>query len=191
MIGMRRKKIIRLPKNIWVQRFLFLLATGVSLGLSSSPKQYFRTLKTIPNEWRKINRSHIYRLSRSLNYRGYIKYKKSNDQIHVSITPKGKQYLKRLEYSDIQLADKGTWDGRWRLILFDIPEPRKRSRDALRRKLKELGCIEVQKSVFAWPFDCWKEIKQVASFLNLEPYIVFAEAKIKSDKRLKRSFNIK
>jgi len=188
---MPEKEYVKLPKNIWVRRFLFILAMGVSLGLSPTPRRYFRLLKTIPREWKKINRSHIYRLSRSLKMRGYIDYKKHSDnEIRVYITEKGKQHLKRLEFHELELTRGNSWDGKWRLILFDIPEPRKRSRDALRRKLKELGCHELQKSVFAWPYDCRKEIGFVTDFFRLRPHVVYAESKIQDDVYLRKLFDL-
>jgi DNA-binding transcriptional regulator PaaX len=188
---MPEKEYIKLPKNIWVRRFLFLLVMGVSLGLSPTPRHYFRLLKTIPAEWRKINRSHIYRLSRSLKRRGYIEYKKyRQNEIRVTITDKGRQHLRRLEFDDLELSRKNLWDGKWRLILFDIPEPRKRSRDALRKKLKELGCTELQKSVFVWPYECREEIKLIVDFFKIEPHVVYAEALIKNDLNLKKIFKL-
>ena len=188
---MPEKEYVKLPKNVWVRRFLFLLGMGISLGLSPTPRHYFRLLKTVPREWRKINRSHIYRLSRSLKRRGYIDYKKhSDDEIRVYITEKGRRHLKRLEFRELELTRGNSWDGKWRLILFDIPEPRKRSRDALHRKLKELGCYELQKSVFAWPYDCRKEIGFVTDFFRLRPHVVYAESKIQDDAYLRKFFNL-
>ena len=181
---------IRLPKNIWVRRFLFLLAAGVSLSLSTNPRQHLKLLKTLPKEWKKINHSHIYRLTRSLARRDLISYKPSKSTTPVLITSKGRQYLKRLEFADLKLPQTNSLDQKWHLILFDIPEPRKRSRDALRKKLKELGCVEVQKSVFAWPYNCRKEVEIIVTFFNIEDHVVYAESKIENDRHLRKLFNL-
>jgi DNA-binding transcriptional regulator PaaX len=41
--------------------------------------------------------------------------------------------------------NNGKWDEKWRIVAFDIPEKFKTGRDALRRKLKEVGFHELQK----------------------------------------------
>lgn len=183
-------QIIRLPKNIWVRRFLFLLAAGISLGLTTNPRNHIKLFKTLPKEWKKINRSHIYRLSHSLKRRGYIKYNRSGELIRIIITDAGKKYLKRLEVNDLELPKNASWDGVWHVILFDIPEEKKRIRDALRRKLKELGCIEVQKSVFAWPYNCRKEIQFVIDFFDIHDNVIYSESKISNDEKLRKYFNL-
>ncbi len=40
------------------------------------------------------------------------------------------------------------WDGKWRLITFDVPEKRRRERDWLRNALMNAGYTFVQRSVF-------------------------------------------
>jgi len=44
-----------------------------------------------------------------------------------------------------------TWDGRWRLVLFDVPEARSNTRDALRRSLQSRGFGYLQNSVWITP----------------------------------------
>lgn len=43
------------------------------------------------------------------------------------------------------------WDGRWRLVLFDIPESKRPLRDYIRTVLKRLGCREFQRSLWIYP----------------------------------------
>ncbi len=59
------------------------------------------------------------------------------------------------------LKDKNkdaAWDGIWRGIIFDIPEANRRERNFLRRELKFIGCVELQKSVWIIPFDIEGEL---------------------------------
>lgn len=168
-----------------------LLAAGISLGLSPTPRHYFRVLKNIPKEWRKFDKPHLYRLSRSLKEKKFIDYRRGSDNTQqLFLTEKGKAHLKRLDFYELKLSNFRRWDKKWRMILFDIPETRKRSRDALRRKLKELGCCELQKSVFIWPYDCRKEIEFIVDFFKLKSQVVYAEAVIQNDFNLRRFFKL-
>ncbi len=47
-----------------------------------------------------------------------------------------RKYLKTFDIDDMVLNRPEHWDGKWRLVIFDVPEEHKKARDALRRKLK-------------------------------------------------------
>ncbi|MCL5784312.1 MAG: hypothetical protein M1142_03090 [Patescibacteria group bacterium] len=51
------------------------------------------------------------------------------------------------------------WDGKWRLIIFDIPEKRRPARDLLRQKLKEWGFVHFQRSVWGSKKNCSKALR--------------------------------
>jgi len=83
------------------------------------------------------------------------------------------------------------WDGKWRIVVFDIPEKIKRGRDALREKLKELGFYELQKSVFVFPYKCQNEIEFVIEFFNLRKYVRFGTLdSIDNNLHLKKIFKL-
>lgn len=65
---------------------------------------------------------------------------------YISITEKGEERLSaRIKFVNF-LREK--WDGKFRMILFDIPESDRKIRDQFRNILLELGCVCWQKSVF-------------------------------------------
>ncbi len=53
------------------------------------------------------------------------------------------------------------WDGKWRIVFFDIPEPERVIRDKIRRLLKELGFKGVQRSVWISPLPVNKKVKEI------------------------------
>ncbi|MCL4382302.1 hypothetical protein M1545_00725 [Patescibacteria group bacterium] len=80
---------------------------------------------------------------------------------------------------DIPLAKRfgQKWDGKWRMVIFDIPEISKTKRDGLRRKLKELGFAQWQKSVYITPFDVAVELAEHLGVNNLSDNAIALEAK--------------
>jgi DNA-binding transcriptional regulator PaaX len=44
------------------------------------------------------------------------------------------------------------WDGKWRIVLFDVPEQKRPIRDYLRNVLKRHGFVEFQRSMWVWPY---------------------------------------
>lgn len=71
------------------------------------------------------------------------------------ITEKGRNCLEKF------LFDKETWDGKWRIVIFDIPEEKKKLREMLRRTLKNSGFKQLQRSVWVSPFDVLDEMEQL------------------------------
>ncbi len=117
-------------------------------------------------------------------------FEKDGEQM-VKITEKGKQRILKYNFDELKIKRPKKWDGTWRIIAFDIPENRKRERDALRMKLKDLGAFKLQDSVFIHPFDCKNEIDFVAEFFNIRNYINYIEAKtIECDGKIKKIFNL-
>ena len=51
------------------------------------------------------------------------------------------------------------WDGKWRLVIFDVPEKDKKAREALRYKLKDLNFVRLQDSIWVTPYPCEDEIR--------------------------------
>jgi len=72
----------------------------------------------------------------------------------MKLTPKGEKKLsewKRLEYI---VPRPLKWDGKWRVLIFDIPERQRELRDKVRNTLKTVGFKQLQQSVWIYPFDC-------------------------------------
>ena len=77
------------------------------------------------------------------------------------------------------------------MIIFDIPEKKKSARDSLREKLKELGCIKLNDSVWVYPYPCQEEIDFVANYWKVGKYVHFVLAKdITNREILERAFRL-
>lgn len=105
-----------------------------------------------------------------LNKQNMISINESKGKIQIEITEKGRLRLLEYDFENIMLKSKKR-DGKWRLVIFDIPEKRKSSRDVFRRKLLQLGLIRVQDSVFASAYPCKDEVDFLSNFLLISDYI--------------------
>jgi len=107
------------------------------------------------------------------------------------LSDKGKLKALTYHFNKIKMAQK-TWDKKWRVVFFDIPEKFRWGRDAIRRKLKELGFYELQKSVFVFPYECEDEIDFIIEFYGTRKYIRYGVFNyIDNDLELKRHFDLK
>lgn len=72
----------------------------------------------------------------------------------LRLTPKGETKLRELKLADFKLKRPKRWDGKWRLLIFDIREERRPTRDKVRRTLRAIGFARLQDSVWVYPYDC-------------------------------------
>ena len=174
------------------QKILLLLLGGLAFGYSYTPQRQWKVLKEVEREWKRIN---IEKLRNEINnlYRSKLIQRKENpDGSHtIVLTKKGK--LKALTYHFEKMKIKGEkWDEKWRLVVFDVPEKKRKGRDALRDKIKKLGFYELQKSVFVFPYKCKDEIDFIIEFFNLRKYVRFGILEsIDNEIHLKKIFNLK
>jgi DNA-binding transcriptional regulator PaaX len=72
----------------------------------------------------------------------------------LCLTPKGERALRFLELHEFKLKKPRRWDEKWRVLIFDIPEGRRATRDKIRHMLQEIGFMRLQDSVWVYPYDC-------------------------------------
>jgi len=96
----------------------------------------------------------IYNLTKVGDIEKVIKNGKAYFRLTSSATEKLKQDIPLLRFSAKR------WDGYWRMVVFDVPEERRKLRNALRGKLNQLGFGQWQRSVYITPFDLEEEINQ-------------------------------
>jgi len=121
----------------------------------------------------------------------FIRHYKRGEEDVIEITKKGRKKFLQYNFKEIKIMKPKKWDGLWRVVMFDIPENKKRIRGAINHKLKELGFYPMQKSVFIHPHNCREEIDFVGEYFNVRKYIQYIEAKnIDQEIKLKKKFGI-
>ena len=174
------------------KKVLLLLLAGLALGLTRSPKKHWWILKQIQKEWEKINRQALERAINSLYVSHLIREKYNKDGTTTLIlSENGKQRALRFNIDKMEIKKPSNWDKKWRVVMFDIPEKLRRLRDSLRLHFREIGLIELQKSVFVYPYPCSDEIEFILELYNARRYVRFILAeKIDNQLHLVKKFNL-
>lgn len=174
------------------QKILLLLLGGVALGLSGTPKRYARVWKATRKALKEVDKQKLYRAIRRLYESKLIQSIEHEDgSITLILTRTGKKVALRYKIDDLVIAKPVKWDNKWRVIIFDIPEDQKPLRDTLRMRLKQLGLIELQKSVFVHPYECRDEIDFVIELYQARSYVRIIEAiYIDNELHLKKKFSL-
>ena len=112
------------------------------------------------------------RALKRLEYSGYLKRVSSERTAwEYRLTEKGKELLKRREIELIKIVKPAQWDGKWRVVVFDIPENFRHARDVFRKKLRDLGFRYVNLSVWVCPYECQDEINAVTAYFKVGKYV--------------------
>ncbi len=111
----------------------------------------------------------------------------------LEITESGKHALRLEEARADQPAfTKRRWDGQFRLVMFDIPQKRRNTRDRLRAMMTSFGFLRVQDSVWVTPYDCEDLIALVKAELRVGKDILYAVvSEIENDGWIKEHFGLK
>lgn len=127
-----------------------------------------------------------------LERKGFVKIRHlSNGKTEISITQDGCIKILKYNLGTMQLIHRKKWDKKWRLILFDIPEKRKVLRDALRKKIKELGLLKIQQSVYVYPYQCEKEMEFLVSYFKIRPFVkYFTIERFEGDDEYEKHFKV-
>lgn len=129
-------------------------------------------------EQREMDYATFFERIKYLKRQGYIETFIKGKEKYVELTTKGKTHINKLLMDDLTIKRHGKWDCKWRIVIFDIPEDKKHNRDILRKKLKELGFIQIQKSVYVYPFECTTEISFLSKSLLVEKSVVIMISEI-------------
>lgn len=167
-----------------------LLGLGITAGVAlfiTSPYSLYYLVRGLHRY--ALRKSDFHREIKRLRKKEYVSLTKSPQGWLVRLTKKGGKRLKGMQIQNLKILPEPKWDGKWRLFIFDIPETQRSARNLIRKKIKELGLYNFQRSVFVYPFDCREELELLSNYYNLSKYTTYAEAdKIDIDRELKKYF---
>lgn len=82
---------------------------------------------------------------------GMVERHHSGQNDYIRLTPSGRAKARSQSLDTTHSLLNPKWDGKWRMILLDLPESRKDERDALRYLLKKAGFVCLKNSVWISP----------------------------------------
>src|SRR3989338_5051423 len=126
-----------------------------------------------------------------LKRKGLIKFVVRHGKTHMQLTEKGSKFASSIASGTHHIRKPLRWDGRWRLVIFDISEKRRPLRDRVRRLMHGLGFYRLQDSVWVHPYECEEIIAILKTDMRIgrELLYVIADA-IEFDKPLRAHFKL-
>ncbi len=143
---------------------------------------------------KKLNKSYASTLTSRLIQRGYMTIEVRDGKKYARLTPHGRKRLEEYQkqHRRIQGVKKSErWDGKWRIVTFDIPERFRRSRDQIRYELREAGFVRLHKSVWVTPYPCAEFVALLKADQHVGKNLLYIVAdKIEYGHELRKTFNL-
>lgn len=119
---------------------------------------------------RKLKKSSLALALKRLRENGLVDFI-DDKKLALKLTDKGK--IQAL-WVKMKLVNE-KWDGKWRLVIWDIPEKRRNTRDLLRHQLKQLGFKRLQNSIWVSKKNCTKLLKMYIKNVGIEDWVKVLE----------------
>lgn len=140
----------------------------------------------------KLPQSKVKRTLKQLEKRQILELYTKDSEVYVKV--KAGWHIDMLKYSIESLLDlkkKKQWQGKWYMVLFDVPEKERNKRIYLREFLKQVGFYPYQQSVYVFPYECKQEIELIKKIVEGGKYIDYVVVEsLEREKELKLKFNL-
>lgn len=171
----------------------FVCATLFELGeiyleIFFNPKYAFtrpsRRLFGLDQGWQPSRNSLQVGIKRLID-QGIVEKKSSK----LGLTKEGRSIVSSL-MAKRKIMDK-KWDGKYRLVIFDIPEIKKSSRRWLREELYLLRYIKLQKSVFIGKYPLSQDIVRGIKKMGLSDFVNYLLVEKVYDEKMLKLFDLR
>ena len=109
----------------------------------------------------------IYHLKRN----NYIKVKNLEGNHALILTKKGANKALQAKFKLESNNRQKRKDGKWIMLIFDVPEKYRKSRDLLRSILHNLGYKMFQQSVWVTPYDVSEKTEELLQIHSLDNFV--------------------
>lgn len=168
-----------------VKQVLALLGAGAVVGLSLfvAPTAVMLAKPFLDakrekerEEWKQFNPSYLRRTLTRMRKEKLVNIVERDGQQVVELTKNGSRRIIKYSLENLSIDKPKLWDGRWRLVLYDVPQKRKQLRDVFRQTLKSLGFYQLQESVWLFPYPCEQQVSFLREYYGVSNEVLYAVA---------------
>src|SRR3972149_11615797 len=133
-MGKMEDKSRKRSKRVRVEQIILgTIAVAGVVGVGLMAPNALKLLKHVDPDWilkrdpRQRVRESVYRLKR----KGLVEFRVENGKKRLRLTPTGKRAMSSVWNDNFRLKIPRRWDGKWRMVIFDIPEKKRGMRDKI------------------------------------------------------------
>ncbi|PLR78550.1 phenylacetic acid degradation operon negative regulatory protein PaaX [Bacillus sp. V3-13] len=107
-----------------------------------------------------------------MNKQGWVQAEKIGNKSYYSLTPRGEKRIEEAAKRIFKLKPE-KWDGKWRILMYTIPEEIRAVRDELRKELVWSGFGTISSSCWISANNLEKQVYDLIEKYGIEPYVDF------------------
>lgn len=185
--GLKKRRKVRIAKVQKAILYALAAAGGITVALVAPNAlrvlEQFGWIKTRRNPYYTVNES-----VRKLQENGLIK---KDSRGFLYLTKVGEKRLSEFGVGGFHLKKPVRWDGKWRIVSFDIKEQRRGLRDQLRQTLNTVGFVHLHHSLWVYPHDCQDFITMLKADYEIGKDVLYIVSDyIENDKALRKHFEL-
>ncbi len=187
-----KKKSVRLDRGAVSMAILGIVGAAGLIALAVAAPNVVQILRVFKkNDRRYRTPAYVSKTIQKLHRQGLVYVFEQNDEEVVRLTEKGQRELLRYQLKEKRLK-KWRWDGKWRLLIFDIEEKRRFARDRARGDMLSFGFLRLQDSVWVYPYECDKVVELLKAQYKIGKEMLYIVTEhLDGDEVLKKKFGIK
>jgi len=176
---------------------LKLIGAGAFLAASVAIPNLPRILKPFldaENEyevWKRFNIPYLKRTLKRLEEKKLVEVRDTEKYQVVEITDRGRRRILKYALDELVVEKPKFWDGKWRLISYDIPKKYSKLRKIFQEYLKSWGFYQLHESVYLHAYPCGKQVEFLREYLGIGEYVrFFFVSRIENDRAFREFFGI-
>lgn len=182
-----------------VKHVLSLVGAGVVIGLSFVAPAAAGVFKPFldeeerkeKNAWKQYNPYFLKRTLARLQAQKLVEITQQDGEQVVTLTKNGRRRILKYALDDLSIPRPKSWDGKWRLVLYDVDNRRKQLRDIFRESLRGLGFYRLQESVWLHPYPCEDQVTFLREYHGVGAEVLYVVAtKLEDDAPYRTYFDL-
>lgn len=124
-------------------------------------------------QWERFNQPRLRYLLKRLYQQKVVDFQEVDGQTVITLTDKGQKKVLGYNLEEIMIDKPPKWDGKWRVIIYDIRKEKRILSDIFRRFLQKMQFLKLQKSVYLTPYPCDKQIEFLRQYYGLGEEVLY------------------
>lgn len=115
------------------------------------------------------------RVTAELQRQSLIEVTRHHNKFQLQLSVKGIHRLQRAQVERVSIPRPDTWDGKWRMVTYDVPRAQSAQRRLFARQLERLGFTMIRESVWFHPHPCFSQVESIIGYCGLQRHVTLAE----------------
>lgn len=139
-------------------------------------------------EWKQYNTYYLKRSLKRLQDQKIVEIVHRDNQEAVILTKDGRKRIIKYALDELSVQKPTAWDGKWRLVIYDVEERKRKLRDIFRQTLHGIGFYKLQESVWLYPYPCEKQVAFLREYYGVGNDVLYIVASTLEDDRPYREY---